>query len=61
VDEFSLELDHFAACIRADREPLPDGNAGLRDMTVIEAIYEAVKQGQTAPIRNPEKFNFQRA
>ena len=61
VDEFSLELDHFAACIRADREPLPDGNAGLRDIMVIEAIYEAAKQGRQVPIRVPEKFNSQRA
>jgi predicted dehydrogenase len=61
VDEFSLELDHFAACIRADRDPLPDGNAALRDAIVIEAIYEAAKQGRPVLVNVPEKVNSQRA
>ena len=61
VDEFSLELDHFAACIRADRDPLPDGNAALRDAIVVEAIYEAAKQGRPVLVNVPGKFNSQRA
>jgi len=61
VDEFSLELDHLAACIRADRDPLPDGNAGLRDAMIMEAIYEATKQGRAVAIRTHEKFNSQPA
>jgi predicted dehydrogenase len=61
VDEFARELDHFAACIRTDREPLPDGDAGLRDAIVIEAIYEAAKQGRPAPVGAMEKVNLQRA
>jgi predicted dehydrogenase len=60
VDEFSLELDHFASCIRSGRDPLPDGNAGLRDVTVIEAIYEAAKQGRAVSIRDLGIFNSQR-
>lgn len=61
VDEFALELDHFAACVRAGREPLPDGNAGLRDAMAIEAIYEAAKQGRPVPVGAMEKVNLQRA
>ena len=61
VDEFSLELDHFASCIRSGRDPLPDGNAGLRDVTVIEAIYEAEKQGRAVAIPDQGKFDSQRA
>jgi predicted dehydrogenase len=61
VDEFALELDHFAVCIRTDREPLPDGNAGLRDAIVIEAIYEAAKQGRPVPVGAMEKVNLHRA
>jgi predicted dehydrogenase len=46
IDEFCLELDHFSACIRQGREPGPGGVTGMRDVAVIEAIYDAAKQGR---------------
>jgi predicted dehydrogenase len=52
-EEFHLELDHFAACIRTGREPEPDGIAGMRDVAVMEAIYEAAKAGRPVPISIP--------
>jgi predicted dehydrogenase len=52
MDEFSLELDHFSECIRENRDPLPDGFAGMRDVAVIEAIYEAAKQNHAVGIHN---------
>jgi predicted dehydrogenase len=61
VDEFRLEIDHLSDCIRQDRDPLPDGIAGLRDVAVIEAIYEAAKQGRAVTIEAPEKFESQGA
>jgi predicted dehydrogenase len=50
-EEFHLELDHLAACVRANREPEPDGVAGMRDVAVMEAIYDAAKAGRSVPIR----------
>lgn len=44
MDEFSLELDAFAACIVRGRDPDPDGVQGLRDVAVIEAVYQAARQ-----------------
>ena len=50
VDEFSLEMDHFSECIRENREPLPDGASGMRDVAVIEAIYRAAKLGHAVAV-----------
>jgi predicted dehydrogenase len=54
IDEFSLELDHFSQCIRENRDPQPGGAAGMHDVVVIEAIYEAAKQNRAVPIHIPE-------
>lgn len=53
IEEFHLELDHLAACIRANREPEPDGITGMRDVVVMEAIYEAAELGRAVPIAPP--------
>ena len=53
IDEFALELDAFAACIRENRQPEPDGEQGMRDIAIIGAIYRAAKQGRPVAIRYP--------
>ena len=50
MDEFVLELDHFADCIRSGQEPEPDGMEGLRDLATIEAIYRSAEEKRTVPI-----------
>jgi predicted dehydrogenase len=54
TDEFQLEVDHLSECIRRNRDPLPDGRAGLRDMAVMHAIYQAAQLNQPVPIHLPE-------
>ncbi|HUJ22220.1 MAG TPA: Gfo/Idh/MocA family oxidoreductase [Bryobacteraceae bacterium] len=54
IDEFALELDAFADCIRENREPEPDGEQGMRDIAIIEAIYRSAKKGKTVAIRYPD-------
>ena len=44
MDEFVLELDAFADCIRRGRNPEPDGRQGLRDVAVMQAIYRAARE-----------------
>jgi predicted dehydrogenase len=51
IDEFALELDYFSTCIREGRKPEPDGEQGLRDIIIIEAIYQAAKKGGTVKIK----------
>jgi predicted dehydrogenase len=38
--QFTLEADHFADCIRHNREPMTGGQMGLDDMLAIETIYK---------------------
>ena len=46
-DHFTLEMDHFAACISNNTEPLTPGEEGLKDLRIITAIYEAARSGRT--------------
>jgi len=39
--QFTIEAEHFASCIRNDREPLSPGEEGLKDLLAIESIYRA--------------------
>ncbi len=50
MDEFVLEIDHFAECIRRGREPKADGMEGLLDLVTVEAIYRSVLENRTVPI-----------
>ncbi len=50
IDEFVLELDAFAECIRCGRDPEPDGMEGLRDMATIQAIYRSARESRAVPI-----------
>ena len=50
IEEFHLELDHFAECIRKNRTPGPDGLAGARDVQIIQAIYQSVASNQPVAI-----------
>ena len=39
--QFTIEAEHFADCIRNNKEPATPGEEGLNDMLAIEAIYQA--------------------
>jgi predicted dehydrogenase len=51
IDEFVLEIDEFSDCIRKGRKPEPDGEQGLRDIIIIDAIYQAAKKGRPVKIK----------
>ncbi len=53
MDEFALELDAFADCIRRKRDPEPDGNEGLRDVVVMQAIYRSARENRPVPVHMP--------
>ncbi len=44
-NQFAREMDHFAECIRAGRQPHTPGEEGLQDQRLIAAIYEAARGG----------------
>jgi glucose-fructose oxidoreductase len=51
VSHQTLQMDDFALCIREGRESRVSGEMGLRDMKIIDAIYEAARTGQRVAIR----------
>ena len=51
VSHQALQMDDFAACIQAGRESRIPGEMGLRDMKVIEAIYEAAASGKRVELK----------
>jgi len=51
IDEFALELDAFATCVRENRNPEPGGVQGLRDIVIIDAIYQSAKNGRSVRIK----------
>lgn len=49
-DHFALEMDHMSDCVMSDKTPLTPGEEGLRDIKLIQAIYEAAKTGKTVKV-----------
>jgi predicted dehydrogenase len=49
-NHFAVEMDDFAACILEDRESKVSGEEGLKDLRVIEAIYESARTGQAVQV-----------
>jgi len=50
VDQMREEFDYFADCLLTGRDPLPDGEHGLVDMRVIDAIYDAGEDGDRVTV-----------
>jgi glucose-fructose oxidoreductase len=50
VNHFAAEFDHMSQCVMQDKEPPTPGAEGLKDLKVIEAIYEAIKSRKTVKI-----------
>lgn len=50
MNELALELDAFADCVRHNREPAPNGMEGLRDVAVMQAIYQSAREGRPVKI-----------
>ncbi|PZQ62683.1 MAG: glucose-fructose oxidoreductase [Sphingomonas taxi] len=50
TDQFGGELKYFSDCILHDRAPEPDGEEGLADLLVIEAIVAALRSGGSVAV-----------
>ncbi|RFC62893.1 gfo/Idh/MocA family oxidoreductase [Fulvimarina endophytica] len=46
TDQFAGETDYFSDCILNDREPEPNGEEGVLDVRVLEAIQRALETGE---------------
>jgi predicted dehydrogenase len=50
VDHFSSEMDHMSDCVMQNKEPLTPGEEGLKDLTIIQGIYEAAQRRSTVKL-----------
>jgi predicted dehydrogenase len=50
-DQFALEIDHFSECVRNDKKPFTPGEEGLQDQRIIDAIYQAAKEGKVVSLK----------
>ena len=48
-DPLANQVDHFAAVIRGEAEPVCSGRDGLETLQVVDAVLEAARSGQ--PVR----------
>ena len=46
IDPLAAQIEHFAAVIRGDAEPLVTARDGLQNLRVTDAIAEAARTGQ---------------
>ena len=49
----TVQMDEMAGIILEDKQPVVpvDGEEGLKDMKIIDAIYEAVKTGKKVNLK----------
>ncbi len=54
LNELALELDALADSARRRRDPEPNGVEGMKDVAVMDAIYQSAREGRTLPVIMPE-------
>jgi predicted dehydrogenase len=54
AEALSVEAAHFVDCVSAGKEPLTDGEAGLRIVRLLEAASASMAaQGQLVQVKEP--------
>lgn len=59
-NQFALEMDHMAQCVREDKQPHTPGEEGLQDHRLMEAIYEAAQSGRVVKLPTVSKLDSTR-
>jgi predicted dehydrogenase len=54
-DQFAPELLYFSDCVLANRDPEPDGEEGLADVRVIQALMQSLESGRWVQLEIPQK------
>lgn len=54
-NQFALEIDHFADCVRQNKQPYTPGEEGLQDHRIMEAIYQSAHSRKPVTLLTPEK------
>jgi predicted dehydrogenase len=43
-------MEHMSECVMQNKEPLTPGEEGLRDLTIMHALYEAANTSKTVKL-----------
>ena len=50
IDQYRLEVEHFADCVASGHEPLIDRAESVANMSVIDAVYESASTDPGTPV-----------
>ncbi|AIE84494.1 Gfo/Idh/MocA family protein [Fimbriimonas ginsengisoli] len=50
-DQFAAQIDHFSQCIRNHTKVRTPGEEGLRDIRIVQALYESARTGRPVRMR----------
>jgi xylose dehydrogenase (NAD/NADP) len=50
VDQLREQFDYFGHCVLTGEDPRPDARHGLRDLELVEAIYESAERGAAVEV-----------
>lgn len=59
-NQFALEIDHMADCVRQNRQPRTPGEEGVADQRIIEALYLSARTGKPVALKAPKKLDSTR-
>ena len=59
VNQQALQMDNFAMSIKEDRPSIVPGELGLRDVYIMEKIYEAAQTGKAVTLKNMPDYLYQ--
>lgn len=54
-NQFALEIDHFATCVKENKQPFTPGEEGLQDQRIMEAIYQSASTRKPVSLPRIEK------
>ncbi len=55
--QFALEVDHMAECVRQNKTPYTPGEEGLQDQRIMEAIYQSAKENKPVKLAGANKLD----
>ncbi len=56
VNQQALQMDDFALCVKQDKATIVPGELGMRDVFLIQKIYEAAETGKSVMLHDMPRF-----
>ena len=56
-NQFALEMDHFADCVKHGKDPHTPGEEGVQDHVIMDAIYESARTKKPVTLERIEKLD----